>query len=107
MDDQTRRDAAESPALLLHTPAKRGFTSVTCELPLDLSLIGDEQKKDPEYQEIMVKAKSQQTKDLMRTHYVFKNEVLFRSVPDSKEGQRFQFVVKIEGSNFDLHMTAL
>lgn len=41
----------------------------------------------------MVKAKTQKTTDLKRTHYVFKNEVLFRSVPDSKEGQRFQIVV--------------
>ncbi|RXN19011.1 protease reverse transcriptase ribonuclease h [Labeo rohita] len=47
--------------------------------------MADEQKKDPECQEIMVNAKKQHTTDLKRTHYVIKNEVLFRSVPCPKE----------------------
>ncbi|KAI2663134.1 Transposon Ty3-G Gag-Pol polyprotein [Labeo rohita] len=92
-DVLSRRYSAESPAALLHTPVKHGFNPLTCDLPLDLSEMADEQKKDPECQEIMVNAKKQHTTDLKRTHYVIKNEVLFRSVPCPKEGQRLQVVV--------------
>lgn len=92
-DVLSRRYTVESPAVVLHTPAKCGFNPVTCDLPVDLSQIATEQKLDPECQELMVKAENQKSTDLKRTHYVFKNAVLFRSVPDSKEGQRFQVVI--------------
>lgn len=59
--------------MLLHTPAKHGFSSVTCDLPLDLVQIAAEQKNDPECQEIMVKFESQKTTNLKRTQYVLKN----------------------------------
>ncbi len=92
-DVLSRRYAVESPAVLLHTPAKSGFNPVTYDLPVDLSQIAAEQKLDPVCQEVMVKLENQKTTDIKRTHYVFKNEVLFRSVPDSKEGQRLQIVI--------------
>lgn len=85
--------AAEPAAIQMHTPAKHGLIRSTCDLPTDLSQIAVEQNKDTECQEITVKAKDQNTTDLMRTHYVVKNNILFRSVPDSKGGQRFQTVV--------------
>ncbi|XP_073808802.1 adenosylhomocysteinase isoform X1 [Danio rerio] len=92
-DVLSRREEVNSQAVLLHTPAKKNFSTVSCDLPLDLSQIACEQEKDTECQEIMVKAKSQRTTDLKRTHYICKNGVLFRSIPDSKEGQRLQVVI--------------
>lgn len=88
-DVSSRTHAAEPMAILMHTPAKHGFNPITCDLPTDLSQI----TVDTECQEITVKAKDQNTTDFMRTHYVVKNNILFRSVPDSKGGQRFQIVV--------------
>ncbi len=79
--------------MMMHTPVKQVLNPITCDLPTDLFQIAAEQNKDTECQEIMVKAKNLNTTDLMRTHYVFKNDVLFRSVPVSKGGQRFQIVV--------------
>ncbi|XP_073731162.1 retrovirus-related Pol polyprotein from transposon opus [Misgurnus anguillicaudatus] len=92
-DVLSRRHVDESTAILLHTPAKRPFNPVTCELPVDLSQVADEQKKDAECQELFLKAEDQSSKDIMRTQYVVKNDVLFRSVPVAKGGQRFQLLV--------------
>ncbi len=46
-DVLSRRYVVESPAVLLHTPAKSGFNPVTYDLPVDLSQIAAEQKLDP------------------------------------------------------------
>lgn len=70
--------------MVLHKPAKGGFNPVTCDLPVDLSQLASEQKLDPECQELMVKAENQKSTDLKRMHYVLKNAVLFRSIPDYK-----------------------
>ncbi len=58
-DVLSRRYAVESPAVLLHTPAKSGFNPVTYDLPVDLSQIAAEQKLDPVCQEVMVKLESE------------------------------------------------
>ncbi len=83
-DVLSRSYPVESPVVLLHTAAKSGFNPVTYDLPMDLSQIAAEQKLDPECQELMVKLENQKTTDIKRTHYVLKNIVLFRSVPDFK-----------------------
>ncbi len=56
--------------MLLHTPAKNGFNSVTYDLPVDLSQIAAEQKLDPECQELMVKVENQKTTDIKSVFFL-------------------------------------
>lgn len=88
--------------ILLHTTAKSECNSVTCDLPVDLDQIAAEQRLDTECQELSVKMGNQKITDIKRTYNVFKNEVLFRSVPDAKEGQRLQIVIPTSLKKFIL-----
>lgn len=59
---------------------------------MDLCQVAVEQKKDTECQQLFLKAKDQNSKDIMRM-CVIKHDVLLRSVTVAKAGQRFQLLV--------------
>lgn len=89
--DVLSRQFNTEPTYLFLTPAQEKVPAYT--LPVDLEQISKAQGEDKEIQELLKRDQQKKNDDAMRIHYVDKNGVVFRSVPDGKKGQKLQIVI--------------
>ncbi len=90
-DALSRQYHTEPSFLFLNTVSEKFSSDYT--LPVDLEQISKAQNDDKEIQDLISKNKQRKSDDAMRVHYVCKNGVVFRSVPEGKKGQKLQIVI--------------